>query len=1085
MKSNRKTATSLCLINWSRFTNVKMRLEGSSLITGNNGTGKSTVLDAVTYLLTGNTHFNIAAKDRDRSVVAYVRGDTHSEGSDRYLRGDMDVVSYIAMEFFAPEDNEPLSVFVCIELKKDEGKSNSFWYVAKGASLSDIKFCDEKDGRLTVYPKNQLTIKGRLISSKEYMGADKGTKQVIQALGLRCEVSKYRSKLVKMLSFDPQKNIDRFIQECVLEEGKMSSLADLKEQRDNYDEIRQTYDDMLRSKSELETIEECAADYEQKLYEYNKRRLVLSYQNWQIALNEAAEIEKKIEQEKAGLAVYEAQITRKKEELNGARKRLEELNSSDEFRDINSILEAFDQKIQDLSRKKELYGDKVRELEEISQWLHLLSDDLPGELPEITGNLGIIDNLTKVGNAQEKVSVFVAIAKAIKLLIERKTEEKIGVSGSLQKAKVTKSALQKDKSQLESNKLVFPQEFEKAKTFIAEELKKSGINTEVKYLVEWIAEVKDKRWRKAIETFLGNKRFHLIIDPQFCKKALQIVNDHPAYKGKVVISDKLEDVEITPGSAAAQLVIMNPTARKYASYLLNGIYLCDSIDELHEYPKGALMTNGMLAKGYAASKMDMSRTRLYIGQDAIKLQLEEIIKEIETEEKKAEELEIELKNLKAALTFLTKKSLKPDDYDFTAPDELKIIDDSLNSTIADKELYSKKPGFSAIIDEHTKAEETVHELETEQRNLDQLIGGSKKGIETSEEAHEKKVEEARHMEGLFRQECRETPEIEVPAVEMYEQQVGQRGTAISKKTVDEWKGKVDAAKENLENAQLAYCKTTGTDLQWRGVSFIGFYREQYRNLANVKIEEAKQKLEKQGERLQSAFIGDFVAEINEAIEDAKAEIRKINEELKGRPFGNDIYQFDMKERTDSEGKALFFKICRRMHDYLDNPEFYLNSIRDDDDSEQEIRNYIDIVLNEDDETEYTDYRKYFVYDMRIISRQGDSEVHATLSKKQGSASNGEKQTPYFIILAASLLQLYPKDRSSARLAFIDEAFSALSRERIEQMVDYLESNDFQVIYAAPPEKIGSIGSHIQTTITLVAKGRQSFAVEGLVKNIEE
>ena len=101
MKSNRKTATSLCLINWSRFTNVKMRLEGSSLITGNNGTGKSTVLDAVTYLLTGNTHFNIAAKDRDRSVVAYVRGDTHSEGSDRYLRGDMDVVSYIAMEFFA------------------------------------------------------------------------------------------------------------------------------------------------------------------------------------------------------------------------------------------------------------------------------------------------------------------------------------------------------------------------------------------------------------------------------------------------------------------------------------------------------------------------------------------------------------------------------------------------------------------------------------------------------------------------------------------------------------------------------------------------------------------------------------------------------------------------------------------------------------------------------------------------------------------------------------------------------------------------------------------------------------------------
>ena len=46
----------------------------------------------------------------------------------------------------------------------------------------------------------------------------------------------------------------------------------------------------------------------------------------------------------------------------------------------------------------------------------------------------------------------------------------------------------------------------------------------------------------------------------------------------------------------------------------------------------------------------------------------------------------------------------------------------------------------------------------------------------------------------------------------------------------------------------------------------------------------------------------------------------------------------------------------------------------------------------------------FSYDMEIVSRQGDQEIVANLSKKQGSASNGEKQTPYFIILAASLLQ---------------------------------------------------------------------------------
>ncbi len=106
-------------------------------------------------------------------------------------------------------------------------------------------------------------------------------------------------------------------------------------------------------------------------------------------------------------------------------------------------------------------------------------------------------------------------------------------------------------------------------------------------------------------------------------------------------------------------------------------------------------------------------------------------------------------------------------------------------------------------------------------------------------------------------------------------------------------------------------------------------------------------------------------------------------------------------------------------------------------------------------------------------------ISANLSKKQGSASNGEKQTPYFIILAASLMQFYPKNTCCARLAFIDEAFAALSRERIEQMVKYFESHDFQVIYAAPPEKIESIGQYIDTTVSIFTKDLYSHAIEGI------
>jgi uncharacterized protein YPO0396 len=71
----------------------------------------------------------------------------------------------------------------------------------------------------------------------------------------------------------------------------------------------------------------------------------------------------------------------------------------------------------------------------------------------------------------------------------------------------------------------------------------------------------------------------------------------------------------------------------------------------------------------------------------------------------------------------------------------------------------------------------------------------------------------------------------------------------------------------------------------------------------------------------------------------------------------------------------------------------------------------------------------------------------------------------------------PRPRN-ARIAFIDEAFSALSKERIEQMVKFLEDNNFQVFYAAPPEKINSIGQHIDNTVSLYTQGKYTKPVEG-------
>lgn len=70
-----KQLTRIRLINWHYFENETISLHGSTLITGENTAGKSTVLDAIQLVLTTNTRrFNIAANEKSsRSLKGYVR----------------------------------------------------------------------------------------------------------------------------------------------------------------------------------------------------------------------------------------------------------------------------------------------------------------------------------------------------------------------------------------------------------------------------------------------------------------------------------------------------------------------------------------------------------------------------------------------------------------------------------------------------------------------------------------------------------------------------------------------------------------------------------------------------------------------------------------------------------------------------------------------------------------------------------------------------------------------------------------------------------------------------------------------------
>ncbi len=1080
MTTNRKTATKLLLVQWARFQRICVNLEGSTLITGVNGSGKSTILDAMTYLLTGNTQFNKAAKDRDRTVLAYVRGDTRSNGPARYLRSG-EVVSYVAMEFWSPVDNAFLVAGVCVE-SANETTHKSSWFICRDARMDQINFTRTEGKMLRITPRNELAVKGQVMRSAEFLGKDRGVEQVLRALGLRCDVAKYRSKLVKMMAFNPENNIDQFIQACVLEQGEVESLKELREQRQRFEQLKGVYENLKASKGKLKEVEQRIEEYENKQRNYHVRNLMLSYQD--VREQEAQEEECRLSMKAFEQKLLE--LKGRKEELD---KRCKDAEERYRIAMNNDVFQGMQETLNELKRQKEKLEEKRKETEKELAKLKRLQMGIADVLKWLEDYLAVSEQDRKYlcslaemeFPTEQKIHAFVRFADTVLRQKDAFHEEKVHLGDQIQELNRQILDLEQKIKRLQANIMVFPKEIEDAKRIIQTELETEGIRTEVKIFAELVQEIRNPEWRAAIETFLGRKRFYLIVDGKYCHKALEILQRKKLHGANVVISDKLPDTSEEPGSAAEILTIPNIYARRYANYLLNGIYLCDSLEELHDHPKGGLMRNGMLAKSYAVSYMDVQKTEFCLGQDAVKYQLQRAVEEKREKTERLKTLQKQQVQADGQLKALDAIDWKAEHYDFGAAAAFQDIEEQEKSIAGDMDKISRNPDFMAVLQEQEKA---GTELERLKAARDMTVGDIR-ACEKDQETGRTRLKELAGKIYRLKQEYSEKRlkhlELEKQMLEEYEKLRARKDgwQVITLKTVTNIKAEVEVCVRQMENVQLEYCKLAEIDIQKRGVSYIPFYRSEYRNIANIKIEEARQRLDEQSVKLESAFMNDFVAEINEAIRNAREEIAAINKELKQLPFGRDTYKFVMKEKPERD---IFFRICRRLENYMGMPEVYMNSAREDEEMERDIQEFMGVILDEEDESEYTDYRKYFVYDMEIVSRQGETEIVSDLSKKQGSASNGEKQTPYFIILAASLLQCYPRQTCCARLAFIDEAFSALSRERIEQMVKYLSDNHFQVFYAAPPEKIGSIGSHIESTVSLVMTGRYTNAIEGLVRD---
>ena len=105
-----KTLTKIRLINWHYFENETIDIKNNTLLTGQNASGKSTILDAVSFVLTaGDQNFNLAANEKGkRDLRGYVKCKLGSLDQE-YLR-DYDLSGHVCLEFYSQKQEK----FFCL-----------------------------------------------------------------------------------------------------------------------------------------------------------------------------------------------------------------------------------------------------------------------------------------------------------------------------------------------------------------------------------------------------------------------------------------------------------------------------------------------------------------------------------------------------------------------------------------------------------------------------------------------------------------------------------------------------------------------------------------------------------------------------------------------------------------------------------------------------------------------------------------------------------------------------------------------------------------------------------------------------------
>ena len=1059
-----KKLTKIKLINWHYFQNETINVDGSFLLSGENASGKSTILDAIQLVLTTSTKsFNLATtvgeKRSKRDLKGYVRCKTGEEGNAYYRTGS--VISFVALEFYEESKDRFFTIGVKIDSPDVESELKKKWFKVE-APIDAISFIIDNKPALD----EQFTVNGKRVSF--ILTTSEAKNQFRARLGHLDE--NFFEMIPKSIAFKPMDNVKSFINKFILPEKKI----DVDTLRENIRNLREMQTILAEVRKQIDQLQIILSKHDE-LEENDRDILVIDIL---LKLASLADKEQRIESALESKTKKESSLSRKNHDIDEAEQSL--LVVEEKYNEVQVSIKTNDcaMLIAKLQNELAIIEDKQKTLKEklkgLSAQLVKTETAVRAIGPENSPVTAL--DVRSIGGTdiddERKTDIVVTIGGVIDKEKNAAYEEQSACSQRLREYGEKKEQLKREVDGLKKNQMSYPTNTVKLQKLIADELASRRIDSEVRVFAD-LLEVVDSEWQDAVEGYLNTQRFNLIVNPDVYDIAAEVYDRHKSeiHTVALVNTGALDLGASTDDTSLAGVVTSeNRYALAYAREILNRVIRCRDVQELKAH--NVSITSGcMLYQGKAVRKIKPEVYRIpYIGKYALKKQLE-----IRTAE--LEGIDEEIKKLQKKKTAIVEKLSSLQGFNqelllgyISVPGELQAITVDMARVKAELKDAEADPN---IIELNFKAQKLSGEIEEEKKKLDGL---KKESVNLERDCAEilVKIENLRSEREALLKEIDVMTADYPSARDSAKQKLDEHLKSKNAGTIFE---NYLPRRKTLENQRTKkYGDLTSLQTKYKdgelgtgdSEDVIAAYNSEFTELSKHDLILCEEKLEDARKDCELEFRENFLSKMRENIDTARDIFTGLNKSLKDIKYGHDSYKFILKPNALKQGlyemitsdiniggATLFSSFFEEQ--YHEEMEDLFSKLTESDTAGDSILQ------------EYTDYRGYLDYDIEVTSN-GKPQL---FSKIYGEKSGGETQTPYYVAIAASFAQMYSLGES-IRIMMLDEAFDKMDDERIASMMKFFKDQKFQVILATPPAKMEIIGEYVDDIFVVYREGYNSF-----------